>query len=102
MKYAIGGLTRFSENPSIFKTMDYSVNQKTAILDYMESFNPDSVAGYIDDCKTGKRVNQTNAGYNDGEFYWSDQDVYHVRKYNAAVSDEFIDHVMLNKEYSRV
>ena len=94
MRYAIGGLTRFADNPADFKTRQYANSTKDRIVEYMESFEPSSVAGYVDDCKTGEPVMITNSGYNDGEFQWSTQDIYHVKKYNAAVSDEFIRHVM--------
>ena len=94
MKYAIGGLTRFSDNPADFKTREYDTNVKSSIVKYMESFEPTSVAGYVDDCRTGEPVMVTNAGFEDGEYCWSTQDIYHIKRYNAAVSEEFIAHFM--------
>ena len=94
MIYAIGGLIRFAKNPANFATTDYDRATKEALLEYMESFEPCSVAGYVDDCKTGEPIlNETNVGYEDGEYMWSTQDIYHIRKYNAAVKPEFIKHV---------
>lgn len=94
MKYAIGGLTRFAENPAEFETRQYDADVKASIIEYMESFEPTSVAGYVDDCRTGEPIIMTNAGYEDDEYCWSTQDIYHVKRYNAAVSDEFISHIM--------
>ena len=67
---------------------------KDTLVQYMESFEPTSVAGLVDDCRTGEIIPKTNVGYEDGEFIWSTQDIYHLKKYDAAVSDAFIDHVM--------
>lgn len=94
MRHAIGGLTRFADDPTAFKTRRYDKQVKSLLIKYMESFEPNSVAGLIDDCRTGEIVFKTNAGYEDGEFIWSTQDIYHLKKYDAAVTDAFIDHVM--------
>lgn len=94
MKYAIGGLTRFSDNPAGFKTREYDESLKKSIVKYMESFEPTSVAGYIEDCITGESVMMTNAGFEDAEYRWSSQDIYHIKKYDAAVSEEFIAHII--------
>lgn len=46
----------------------------------MESFTPSSAGGYIDDCKTGESLYTIpNVGYEDGEFIWSTQDIYHIK-----------------------
>lgn len=93
MKYAINGLTRFADNPSDFKVMNYNPNEKKMILDYMKSFEMVGTCGYIDDCKTGKVIKITNSFYDDGEYTWSKQDIYHIEKYNAAVETDFIDSI---------
>lgn len=94
MKQVINGLTRFEANPSAFMTRHYDKETKDALIKYMESFEASSAAGLVDDCKTGETVMMTNVGFEDGEFIWSTQDIYHLKKYNAAVSDDFILHVM--------
>ena len=66
MIFAIGGLTRFAENPSDFITKEYEADEKHCLLSYMRAFEPYAVAGKIDDCKTGKELKQSNGGYNDG------------------------------------
>lgn len=94
MRFAIGGLTRFADNPAAFETLNYDSTTKEKLIKYMESFEPTSVAGFIDDCRTGEMVMKTNAGFEDGFFMWSTQDIYHIKKYNAAVNKDFIDHVI--------
>lgn len=94
IKQVINGLTRFDDNPSAFETIEYDEQLKEKIIKYMESFEPSSVGGYIDDCRTGETIIKTNSGYEDGVFCWCSQDIYHIKKYNAAVSNDFINHVI--------
>lgn len=94
MKYVIGGLTRFAENPSLFKTMDFNKDDKSMIIDYMKnSKEPCGVGGYIDDLKEGKSTQIENAFYEDDIYMWSSQDIYHIENYNAAIDPDFIIHV---------
>lgn len=94
LKYVIDGLTRFDDNPAGFKTTKYDQEDKRLMLHYMHSgVEPCGVGGFVDDCKTGTIIHQTNCFYDDGEYVWSDQDAYHVLKYDAAVDQGFIDHV---------
>ena len=93
MRSVIGGLTRYAENPSSFSVMNYEKSTKEMLISYMSSYEATSAGGYIDDCKTGKKIMQTNAGYDDGEYCWSTQDIYHIEKYNAAVNPDFIEHI---------
>lgn len=93
MRYVIGGLTRFAENPSHFPVSDYAPETKKMLLDYMKSFEANSAGGLVDDCKTGELVMITNVGYEDEEFMWTTQDIYHIEKYNATVNPDFITHV---------
>lgn len=93
MRYVIGGLTRFAEKPSQFLVSNYDLETKKMLLDYMKSFEADSAGGLVDDCKTGELVLIINCGYEDEEFIWTTQDIYHIEKYNAAVDPDFIAHV---------
>jgi len=94
MKYVIGNLTRFANDPASFAVAVYNDDDKKMILDYMRNIaDPCGVGGYIDDCKTGEVVKETNSFYEDDEYVWSKQDIYHIDKYDAAVEPSFIDHV---------
>ena len=93
MKYVIDGLTRYAENPSGFKVENYDAKKKEILLEYMKSFEVHGTCGYIYDCKTGKEVKITNSFYDDNEYGWSKQDIYHIEKYNAAVDPKFIEHI---------
>ena len=53
-----------------------------------------AVAGYIDDLVTGTTTRVANGGFRDDQYEWSSQDVYHIEKYDAAVTDDFLNHVL--------
>lgn len=95
MMYAMNNsITPFEDNPSGFDRTDYSAEAKKKIVSYMNSIEPDTALGLIWDCVKGEEVRQENVGYEDEKFIWSAQDIYHIDKYNAAVTDEFLDHVL--------
>lgn len=91
MKHAMTNkISMYEENPGGFDVRAYGETEKKKILEYMRSFDPYAVAGMVYDCKTGKKTKEENVGFNDGLFYWSSQDIYHVERYNASVSEAFM------------
>ena len=93
MVHVINGLNVFAENPSDFSVTKYDPEEKKMILQYMRSFEVCGVGGHIDDCRTGRSMKETNSFYNDGDYMWSKQDIYHIEKYDAAVDPGFAEHV---------
>lgn len=87
-------ITPFEKSPSLFVKKEYSEGEKKKIVSYMLSIEPDTALGLIWDCVAGKEVRKENVGYQDEEFMWTSQDVYHIEKYNAAVTDQFENHVL--------
>lgn len=43
-------------------------------------------------------LNQENLAYRKDGFLFEENDIYHLKKYNAAVTDEFYNHVMKELE----
>ena len=72
------------------EVMEYSSKEKLNLLKYMRAFEPFAVAGKVYDCRTGERLKTENAGYNDGTYIWTEEDIYHIEKYNAAVTEDFL------------
>ena len=91
-------ITIYERDLSGFSIHPYKSEEKKKIIAYMKSFEPNSVAGLIEDCITGERQSEENLGFTDGHFSWSSQDIYHIEKYNAAVSDDFIIRVIKANE----
>ena len=78
-----------------FLRKHYEKNTKDLLLKYMKNGGELYAAGgFVDDVITGKSVRIEDGGYRDDQFEWSDQDTYHVEKYDAAVTDEFLEHVL--------
>ena len=80
----------YEEHPGDFPVRTYGKIEKERILAYMRSFEPYAVAGLVIDCKTGVRTQIENVGFHDGVFFWSNQDIYHIERYHAAVCEDFI------------
>lgn len=82
-------ITMYEPNPSAFEVQRYSTEEKAKLISYMQSFEPYAAAGRIFDCVTGEHIKKEDVGYTDGEFMWTSQDIYHIEKYNAAVTNAF-------------
>ena len=86
------------EDDPKFETRQYSVQEKEMMLSYMKSFDAFCIGGLVFDCVLRDSVHIENKSYSDGEYLWCEQDMYHLDKYNAAVTDDFFDHVMKNSQ----
>lgn len=94
MKFAMKTPTRFDKNPSDFARSEYDEQTKKMLISYMESIEPNSAGGYVEDCVTGEiKKSIPDAGYEDDSYIWSTQGIYHLKKYNLAVNPDFIEHV---------
>ena len=94
MKFAMITPTRFDKDPSSFDRYNYDEQTKKMLIDYMESIEPNSACGHVEDCVTGiVLMDMEDVGYEDGEYSWSAQGIYHLKNYNLAVYPEFIEHV---------
>ena len=86
--------TRFDNNPSSFKTFNYDEYTKEMLINYMESVEPNSAGGHVEDFVIGRIIDELeDVGYEDDSYYWSSQGIYHLKKYNLAVEPDFIEHV---------
>ena len=72
----------------------YSHAEKEMLLAYMNRFEPHLFTTEpVTDIFTGEKVADADNGFSDGEFTWYVSEIYYFRKYDLAVSEEFIDHV---------
>lgn len=95
MKKAMkNSISMYEPNPTGFEVCKYDPDDKERIIKYMQSYVPYAVAGRITDCVTGERLKKEDVGYTDGEYMWTSQDIYHIQKYNAAVTDGFFQKIM--------
>ncbi len=76
-----------------FPKMKYEKGLKDMLLNYMQSKEPNSAGGFIFDCIKNMITKLDEIGYEDEEYVWSSTDMYYIKKYDAAVSPQFIEHV---------
>lgn len=83
-----------AENISIFSS-EYSASDKAKIAEYMKKFPAKLFTSQpVVDALTGEEVYGADNGYSDGEFTWYEAERYYFEKYNIALREEFVDHVM--------
>jgi len=91
----------FTSEPKTFMTKNYESTEKDVLLRYMKNAGVSAVGGIIFDCCLSDYVAGTeNCFHQDNMYRWCDQDTYHIEKYNAAVTEEFLAHV-LSQEKTR-
>ena len=93
-KVMVNSITAYEQHSAEFAVRAYSISEKRKLLAYMQSFTPYAAAGRITDCVTGERLRTEDVGYTDGTFMWTSQDMDHIDKYNAAVTNAFLKRVM--------
>ena len=88
----------FTSRPQNFTTRIYNRTEKDKILRYMKNAESCAVGGLIFDCHVSDYTKKENRFFEDDLYQWCDQDTYHVEKYDAAVTEEFLKHVLAQKE----
>lgn len=74
-------------------TRNYSEKEKNNLLAYMKAGFPYIAGGYVFDCIKRRETREEDVGYDDGTFSWGSDDIYYIEHYNAAVTDDFLNHV---------
>lgn len=71
------------------------VDSKQKILEYLKSGDVHSVApGFAKDVFTGDKINGSLMILTDGMFAWRSDTAYYVEKYNIALPEKFIKHIL--------
>lgn len=89
-KELVTGGRNLAENIS-----DTGIEYKGKIIDYMKNGRDygvrcSSIYDYIEDCSKLKTIKR----YTDGIYIWNDEEIYHFEKYNIALNEDFINHVI--------
>jgi hypothetical protein len=88
----IGYCNSGSIKKHIVDSVDYD---KEEVIKYLK--NAKRIAGCpreAIDCVTGETISPSFSVYNDGEYEWCDFLVYHIKKYNIALPEEFLRKVL--------
>lgn len=88
----------FSENsnyPDLNTMINYPIKNKSDILKFLKSFAPIAVMtkGITDYIKNVSDNTQSLTLFNFGEWFWTNEMIYHFEKYDLKLKDEFIDYV---------
>ncbi len=75
-------------------TRKYRKNEKEALLSFMSGCEISAVGGLVIDAVSKEMLHIENLAYKKDDFLFNEMDIYHLKKYDAAVTDEFYDHVM--------
>lgn len=72
---------------------------KDIVLDYFKQI--ESIGNYVvvtcsaTDRITGKSLNQSSIKtFDDGDYYWTNEEIYLFNKYDLKLNDDFIEHVL--------
>lgn len=86
----------FADCGSISNYIVESVNyDKIKIIRYLESFK--HIAGCpraAIDCLTKERISDSFLIYEDDVYCWADFLIYHIKKYNIKLSEDFVQHIL--------
>lgn len=75
---------------------DTPVQEKTQILNYLNKYKPSAFTSEpVFDRITDEQVYEADNGYTDGTYQWYESDIYHLKKYNLKLNDDFIEYVKL-------
>ncbi len=94
MKYITNvSVDEITECPSYAQT--YEKTKKAKILNYLKRFKATGFTTQpVIDAFTGKKAASCDNGYTDGEYRWYESEIYYFEKYDLALKQDFIDHVL--------
>lgn len=88
----------FSDNvsdDSLLNNTGHTIENKEKILEYFRRYGADVVlAQSAYDHVENKRLPNSLMCYSDGTYLWTNEEVYHFRKYDLKLNDDFIEYVL--------
>ncbi len=73
-----------------FPKANYSAIDKQKLLEHLRSFDILCTGGLVYDYVINEDTSVENICYTNGEYTWQEEELYHIEKYDAALSDEFL------------
>ena len=74
---------------------DIKIKDKNRIVSYLKSFEPAWYTSQsIIDMVKNQRVSKADHWYTDGEYDWSESDIYHFENYDMQLNAEFVKYVL--------
>ncbi len=72
------------------------IKEKNLIIQYFEKFKPNfATSAFITDCVSKQKIEgHYNMGYEYNGYFWTEEDIYHFKKYNMPLNPNFIKFVI--------
>lgn len=92
----------FGEVHNAFETRQYTKEEMQKITSFLKQGTVCGVGGLLIDIVTGKRFEgkdhvENGVYFKDG-FIWEEEEAYHIKTYNAAITEEFYDYLFNNQK----
>ena len=85
--------------PSIMTLIHSNIPQKDKVLHYLKNAKIVAASpGIMRDVITGESTGVRTVCYSDGTYFWKSEVPYYVEKYNMALPEHFIQHVLSEHE----
>jgi hypothetical protein len=89
-------MTQNKNDVSLKNFIGYHLNEKEAILKYFKEHGSETaiITCASTDYISGEKLSDSVTCFDDGEYCWTSEEVYHFEKYNLKINDDFIQYVL--------
>lgn len=89
-------MTQNKNDVSLKKFIGYHLNKKEIILIYFKEHNSETaiITCASTDYISGEKLSDSVTCFNDGEYCWTSEEIYHFEKYDLKLNDDFIRYVL--------
>ena len=89
-------MTQNKNDVSLKKFIGYHLDEKETILRYFKEHNSETaiITCASTDYISGEKLSDSVTCFNDGEYCWTSEEIYHFEKYDLKLNDDFIRYVL--------
>ena len=89
-------MTQNKNDVSLKKFIGYHLDVKETILKYFKEHNSETaiITCASTDYISGEKLSNSVICFDDGEYCWTSEEIYHFEKYDLKLNDDFIRHVL--------
>ena len=88
--------TQIKNYVSLKKIIGYHLNEKEIILRYFKLHNSETaiIICASTDYISGEKLSDSVTRFNDGEYCWTSEEIYHFEKYDLKLNDDVIRYIL--------
>ena len=89
-------MTQNKNDVSLKKFIGYHLNEKKIILRYFKEHNSETaiITCASTDYISGEKLSDSVTCFNDGEYCWTSEEIYHFEKYDLKLNDDVIRYIL--------